>query len=136
MELYLTRTLSGLTPTNDSDLELLKRIKLGDTIKCKITKPRNYQFHKKMFALLNLVFNNQDFSDNFDEFREAVIIASGFYFYQKQLDGSEIKRAKSISYAKMDELEFSELYQRVLDVCCKVIGVTSQEIEQELVNFM
>ena len=58
-EIYLVKSFDGkFTPAQDSDYEMAKNIKAGDTYKFKFSKPRNIKFHRKFFALINLVFQN------------------------------------------------------------------------------
>ena len=58
MNLFLTKVNLGLIPADiDSEIEY-RKIKLGATVKVKITNPRNIQFHRKYFALLNFAFEH------------------------------------------------------------------------------
>lgn len=52
----------------------------------------------------------------FESFREWVTIESGFYNVILTPAGPR-KVAKSISFAKMDEVEFSDLYKQILNTC-------------------
>ena len=58
MKIYCRVTDLGLVPMYDSDYEEKKRLKVGDTVLCDIKKPRNYEFHKKFFALVRLTYEN------------------------------------------------------------------------------
>lgn len=116
VKVYLKKQLNGaLTPADDFAIEMLKQIKHDEVVSADITKPRNLKFLRKYFALLGVAYDNQEQYANFDDFRSEVIIQSGFYTTLKHLDGTMSKQAKSISFARMDELEFSQLYQRTLD---------------------
>ncbi|AUU90245.1 hypothetical protein C2U55_14740 [Enterobacteriaceae bacterium ENNIH3] len=53
---------------------------------------------------------------SFEAFRAWVTIEAGFYTAHQMPDGSTRKEPKSISFAKMDDVEFSQLYKSVLDV--------------------
>ena len=46
----------GLLPADQASAEYLDGCKLGQVIACKPSKVRNYQFHKKYFALLKVAF--------------------------------------------------------------------------------
>ena len=129
------RTLSAWEPIDESAKKVFNRYKFGDLVELEHKAIRNVKFHRKFFSMLNLTFQNQDITDNQNDFREAVTIAAGFYHYQKQVDGSEIKRANSISFSKMDDITFSELYNKVFDVCLKILGLKSEELEKELLKF-
>jgi len=53
---------------------------------------------------------------SFEAFRAWVTIQAGFYTEYEMPDGSTRKEPKSISFAKMDDIEFAQLYKSVLDV--------------------
>lgn len=55
-EIYLLRQGKSLIPANDSDAETLQKLKHGQIYKADIVAPRNLQFHRKLFALLNLAY--------------------------------------------------------------------------------
>jgi hypothetical protein len=40
-EIFLTRTVSGLAPADQTALEALRKVKLGKMVRCEITTPRN-----------------------------------------------------------------------------------------------
>ena len=103
----------------DSDYEKIKRIKVGDFLECEIRKPRNYQFHKKFFALIQMIYQNQEIYNNIDDLREDLTISAGYYVKRENLQGEAIKKAKSIKFSEMDEHEFSDYYSRVLDEIVK-----------------
>ena len=52
----------------------------------------------------------------FESFREWVTIQAGYYTVHLNPDGSRWLRAKSISFANMDDAEFEGLYKSVLNV--------------------
>uniref|UniRef100_UPI00057C01E0 DUF1367 family protein n=1 Tax=Shigella boydii TaxID=621 RepID=UPI00057C01E0 len=52
---------------------------------------------------------------SFEAFREWVTIQAGFYTEHIYPDGSRGRRAKSISFANMDETEFQQVYKSVLN---------------------
>lgn len=53
---------------------------------------------------------------SFEAFRAWVTIQAGFYTRYEMPDGTTRNEPKSISFAKMDDIEFSQLYKSVLDV--------------------
>lgn len=53
---------------------------------------------------------------SFDAFREWVTVLAGFYTEHFYPDGSRGRRAKSITFANMDETEFQQVYKSVLNV--------------------
>ena len=53
---------------------------------------------------------------SFESFRSWAIIQAGFYTEYQMPDGTISREPKSISFAKMDDIEFSQLYKSLLDV--------------------
>jgi hypothetical protein len=136
MKITLIKTLSGsFKPAYDSDYELAKKIKLNEPYEYDFKKPRNYEFHKKFFGLVNMVFQNQERYNNIDDLREDLIIEAGFYSIRYNFNGVEIYKADSISFANMDEVKFGELYSSVIDVIIKYFHFDKQDIIDNVEQF-
>lgn len=136
MEISLSKSLNGtFKPVYPSDFEAAKKIKAGDVYLFKCNKPRNYEFHKKYFALINMVFENQERYKNIDHLRKDLTIEAGYYDEYTDLHGTLQREAKSISFAKMEGFEFDELYNKTLDVICQYFHFDKEEIQQNIVEF-
>ena len=144
MDIYCTNTARGLVPNYDADYDSKKKLKIGETYKCKITKPRNYEFHRRYFALINCAFEYLDerqtdfFKNDVELFRKTVEIAAGnceLVYSIKRQEWIEIP--KSISFSSMDDLEFQELYERVKGVLFDTFltHITEEEFMSNLINF-
>lgn len=127
-KIALIRTLSGFKPAFESDIELSKKIKLNEVYEYEFKQPRNYMFLKKFFALVNLVYQNQEQYNNIEHLRRDLIIESGNYYLRHDLNGVEVREAKSISFAKMSQNEFDKLYSDVIDVIVKYFNFDKEEI--------
>ena len=112
----------------DSDYEKAKKIKAGEPYEFEYKQVRNLKFHKKFFALMNLLFQNQELYKNLDHLRKDLTVESGYYDLRVNIHGEELKEAKSISFASMSEDEFSEFYNAVLDNIVKYFNFEKQEI--------
>jgi len=133
MKLHVIKTQTGLKPCYNSDYDIYSKIPLNEVFEIEYKKPRNYEFHKKYFGLLKLAFENQELFSNITDMREDVTIMAGFFeLRENKISGEITKKAKSISFAQMDEIEFSELYEKTKDVICKWLGVTDESIEEEI----
>lgn len=99
----------------------------GELITVEMAFPRNYRFHKKLFALLTIGFDawepgggkthkGMEIRKDFERFREDIIILAGFYDATYNVDGGVSLSAKSISYANMDDAEFERVYSAIADV--------------------
>lgn len=139
MEITLIKNLNSFfIPAYDSDKRIADKIKVGDPITGKFRKQRNYLFHKKFFALLNLAYSNYETQMNFDEFRKEVTKRAGYYKEVVNFKGNIEYMPISISFSKMEEIEFSELYNKCIDVIIQYVlkDNTKEEIINEVINFM
>lgn len=127
MELILEKQPGGfLKAANDEDAERILKLPSGTGIRAKITKIRNYDFHRKFFAMLQVGFEafepaikeHKGFpvQKHFERFRKDCIIAAGYYDVVAKLDGKVRAEAKSMSFGSMDQAEFEKLYTAVCNV--------------------
>lgn len=119
----------------DSDFEKLRSIKVGEPYEVEIKNKRNAKFHRKFFALINLVFQNQENYNNIEELRKDLTIASGFYTQHETFTGQIRTEANSIAFNKMDEIEFSELYSKFLDTIEKYFNFDKEMINENIREF-
>ena len=143
MKLNLLCTQQGLVPMYDSDYDLKKRLKVGQSYVADVKVARNVGFHRKYWALLNAAWSllPERTSNGFrslEGFRSYVIVAAGFYelYFNPRLK-EFVEVPKSISFEKMDEVEFGELYDRSKDVIWSILGryVSEEDFERCLINF-
>jgi len=142
MEVYLTRTMTGLVPADDNTEAWYNSLKLGEVVHEDLKRMRNYKFFRKWFALLRLGFENWNPGEinskygvplkNFERFRQDLVILTGRYDTVIRLDGSTRVEAKSISFAKMDEAEFQNLYSDSIDVLLQ--RVYQKDMDAEKLN--
>ena len=97
-----------------SDYEKAKKLKAGEEYFFEVKKSRNIKFHRKAFALFNLVFDNQERYTNLEDLRHDLTIAAGYYTERANLEGEVIREAQSIAFNKMDELAFGEYYDNII----------------------
>jgi hypothetical protein len=144
MEIHLARTSLGLQAYSDDDYEQLRKIKVGSIVKARIVRPRNIKFHRKFFALINAAWDCLSESQRYnlrskENFREQLLITSGFTEPMYDINGKKfLERAKSISFAKMDEPTFNDVYSRVLDTVLTILmvnGVSEDEFNNILQNY-
>ena len=144
MTINLVVTSEGFRCATDDDFEKKRRLKNGKVVECSIKEYRNYKFLKLFFALIDCSWEflgewrQEFFHNDKDAYRETLTIAAGYYepFYSPTRQ-EWLEKAKSIAFDKMDETEFSELYERVKDVIYKVYipNDLKDEFEQQLKYF-
>ena len=144
MKIYVKNTMSGLIPMTSEDYDLKKRLKIGEVYSVDIKLVRNYEFHKKYFALINCAWEfmtekQQAFFKDIEKFRKTIEVAAGhcepFYSHERK-EWFDIP--KSIAFDKMDNSQFEDLYQRVLDVLflTALKTISREEFEKNLINFL
>jgi hypothetical protein len=136
MKLFLVKQLNNtLKVAYNSDYDKIKKLKVGEEYQCEIKQPRNLKFHRKFFALINMLFENQERYNNSDRLRKDLIIEAGFYDEWVDLHGVINKEAKSISFASMSEDEFQDLYSKVIDVIVQYFHFDKQDIIENVEQF-
>lgn len=144
--MILIKTAAGyLAPGDEEAVERLKKIKAGSLVHAEVRVPRNYQFLKKYFCLINVTFDYWEppiteykgiqAAKDKDRFREDITVMAGYYDVVVNIKGETRVKAKSISFAEMDEVAFGQLYSAVFDVCWKMVmskvdGMTRGKVEE------
>lgn len=101
-------------------LEVAETFDLAAFYRAQITRPRNYRFHRKLFALFRLAFDAWEPGiqghRQFEKFWKDILILAGFRRQYVSLLDQEIRfEAESIAFASMSEGRFRQLYKAVLD---------------------
>lgn len=137
MDVVMCKRISSLIPVDDEGKEALDGIGQGELIKVKITKARNLKHHKKFFSMLNLVFDNQDKYPTLKHLLTAVKLEAGWYEDEAvDVNGKRSYLVKSISFAKMDQLEFDDFYMQAIAACCRLLPhLNANDIEQEVIAY-
>lgn len=144
MKLYL-RKIGNVYQVDSGDDS---NIKQGEIVSAEIKRPRNYDFHKKYFALLNYAFGvwepgkleykGQRVGKSIDRFRKDVAILTGHYEIVTTIKGDVRAEAKSISFGSMGEDEFEKLFSETINVLIKHIltNYTYDDIDNVIENIV
>lgn len=139
-----------LRASSDQDLEKVIGLPTGTGVRAKISKMRNYQFHKKFFALLQIGYEAFDPPKIFhkgveiqksqERFRKDCIIMAGYYDTVVNLKGEVRAEAKSISFGNMSQDEFEKLYNAVCNVLLQRVLTNYtksdlDEVVEKIINF-
>lgn len=126
-DIVLTKAAGGvLVPVDQQAAEYIAKLKLGGGITASVKQKRNVKFHRKFFKLLDLAFDAWEPVDatykghvvakKRKQFRNDITVLAGFYETAITLKGEVRLVAKSISFADMEQAEFDELYNAVVNV--------------------
>jgi len=106
--------------------ELPKRWKVGDTIEISVSMPRNIRLHRKAFALLNLLYPHTEYP-SLDALRQAMTIGAGYVeMVVNPLTGEVCYIPKSWSFREMDDAEFGDLYNALVNVALRLVPGSSR----------
>lgn len=129
LKLQCVNTPNGLVPCDDDSYDAKSKLKLGEVYQVEIKKHRNYQFHKKYFALINLAWEYlpEKLTLHYvtkHNFRKDLEMCAGCFERIYSVEREEfIEQHKSIAFDKMSAEEFEELYERVKDILFNVFLV-------------
>jgi hypothetical protein len=144
VKLYLRKVGNTYIVDSGDDTD----IKNGEIVSAEIKRPRNYRFLKKYFTLINYAFgvwepecldyNGQPVGKSFDRFRDDITILAGYYTLSENIKGEPKAEAKSISFGKMQEDEFSCLYSKTIDVILKHVlrNYTREDVDSVVDNII
>ena len=140
-ELILTKGVGPmLQATSDEDVEVMATWRMGEVIRCKVSRMRNAGYHRKYFSMLRYVFDRWEPppndkgiipQKNFEHFRGMVAIGTGHYGYAADFHGNTVLVPHSVSFASMDQDTFSHLYSMTIDFLLENIAtLTRDEVEE------
>lgn len=137
-EFFAIAQMGALRPVCDEGRAFIAK-KQGKTVKITVTEPRNIGHHRKFFAMMKVVFENQDHYSK-DELLNVCKLAIG-HVEVCQTPRGPVRWPASISFAKMDQAAFDDFYNRAVQwVMTEVIPGLAQkdldaEVERELMSF-
>jgi len=151
MDILLKKANGALYPADDESGKYLFQCKEGVILKASISKPRNIQFHRKYWALINYAYDcwnpeipekwqGVEIEKNRDTFRKNIQIMAGYGFPVVNLKNEIRYESKSISFGSMSEEEFDKLYNAAINVLLKMVfkNYTRGDIDhvvEELLRF-
>lgn len=137
--LLLRKTLGGkLEPVDDMGREALSQIPMGDIVRADVKRPRNLGHHRRFFALVSVIYENQTRYTSPETLLDAIKVHIGHCDVMKLSDGREVHTPKSISFASMDQIAFGLFWDRVVACVCREIipGLDRADLERELLDLV
>lgn len=110
--------LEGLTPADDRAYARFKKklglMRPGDTISFEHRFPRSPKFHRLHFAMLGLLFDNQEQFANPEDLRKWIEVGAGHCQFVPGPGGRLVALPLSIAYDSLDDAEFYEHHIKVV----------------------
>ena len=131
-------------PIDDDDFKKTLKIEIDEIVEVKYWKKRNYEFHKKFFALLNCAIHHLPENNQWNRFRDIeplrkeVLIQIGHFTEHITLGGVKQRIPNSISFESIDDEEFARIYSRSIDVILKYFlkDITKEDFEESILGFL
>lgn len=145
MKIDFVKQAGGLLiPATDMDAERMTKFKTGETYPVEIKRTRNPDFHRKVFAFFHFCFDHwkgdnefQSEALQFDVFRRHMTVLAGHYDQYVGIDHKVRIEAKSLSYGSMEQEEFEEVYNALIQVAMQKLFTEgdTEEVYNQLVGF-
>lgn len=117
-EFYVRRVGNALLPDGDESVAAFAMIPFGKPMRCELKQPRNLQFHKLFWALCSRIASGLGRENITSETVATMLkLATGHFDLYVSKTYGEVRMPKSVSFAKMDGLQFREFFER----CVKVV---------------
>ena len=100
-------------------LEVMQKWKIGDVVAATVRRPRSIQHHRKLFAMLNLVWEGSAIQDTYpsvDCLLDALKHAMGHVETFRSIHGDVLMKPKSISFESMPQDEFNRFYDQAVEI--------------------
>lgn len=135
-EIFLLKRTDGLFEPDPVYDEIAKKFGWGTALRAKTWKDRNYLYHKKFFAFIKYVYDNQQtrIYDNQEALRAEIIMRAGYFDTHVHIGGKTSFSPKSISFERMDNIQFEELFSKCIDVAIQKFCPDSSE--QDIIDYV
>lgn len=143
MKCLVIKTEKGLRGATQPDHDAwtkfrrnLEAMKPGTWIRMEWARPRNGRFHRKFFALLQLVADNSEVYDTAEKALVAVKLVTGHFDLMVHPETGEILQIpRSISYDSMEQGEFDTFYSAAIDAVLRhILPTMDRETADQLID--
>lgn len=133
VRILVAKNLGKLQPIDEAGEAVLKKLGQGEIVSVELIRPRNVQHHRKFFALLQIILENQDFYKSIDDLLDVCKLRIGHVRTVQTKDGT-VSIPESISFAAMDQDAFNAFYDRACNwVITEVIpGLAKKDLDAEV----
>lgn len=135
--------MNGLRPADEAAEQYFAKIADRELVSVQVSRPRNLQFLKKYWVLVSKVWENLPEESkarypSTDDLDGAIKIAVGLRTRIQLPNGDVGFIPGSIAFHNMDEFEFSEFYNRVIDLIAEYIipNINKDLLREEIEAFL
>jgi hypothetical protein len=132
-EFYLRRTLTGFAPDCAEAQVAMKRIPVGTTVRCEITRPRSVQQLRYYFAMCQLISVNHQELQTREQVDQALRLLTG-HVDLVQVGDRTLQLPRRIAFSKLSQDEWQAYLMRAKDAVLQHLlpGIELPELENEI----
>ena len=124
-----------LEPAYPSDLKIVQRLRPNIVKSVDLTQPRNPDFHKKLFAICRETVRQAPEGSVWEGktsylLLKAIMFELGLVDTYLDINGGIHLKPKSVAFDNMDNIEFEDVFRRVVSVCANILGCTFEELNK------
>lgn len=105
-----------------------EKVPYGEVV-VEIKRNRNPKNHRRFFAFVKQAFDMQDHYDEQEVFRKVLQLKAGFFDLVVSEKGQNVYLPKSVAWDQLDEIEFKELFTRVVNAFIRDFGGRLNDIQ-------
>ena len=116
IDVLLVKEKGRLVAADPISADAIASIPDRERVTATIRRPRNPAHHRKLWALLTVVFDAQTTFATTSDLLSAIKIATGLFDTGKTVDGMPWVQPGSIAFASMDQKSFEQWYDKAIEV--------------------
>lgn len=127
------KNLGALRPVDETGEAVFRHIAQGEVVTVELKRERNIMHHRRLFAMLQLVLENQEHYKSVEDLLEVMKLRIGHCRTISTKYG-EVRLPQSISFAALDQDGFNDFYARACAwVIAEVIpGLKRKDLDAEV----
>ena len=107
----VVKNLGALRPVDEAGEEIMRHVGQGEIVAVEMKRPRNVAHHRRFFAMLSIILENQDYYKSVEDILDLCKLATGHCRTVRTRQG-DVRIPESISFAEMDQDAFNSFYDR------------------------
>jgi hypothetical protein len=138
-EIRVKRVLNRLVPADKLSEDDIARLDADKIYDCKLWNKRNADHHRKYRALVAAIFPHQKYYATTKALHDQLKVAVGFSYEAVDLNTGEVRTyPDSMAFDNIDQTEFEQVYERIVDVILTRIlpGVGRKDLEDQVMDIL
>ena len=135
--LYFRRTLTGLSPADESSAAVLRKVPVGDVVTCEIKRPRNGREHRLYWVMCTAVAINHEQLHDAESVHQVLKMLCGLTDkIALKSTGEIVQIPRSISFGKMSADKWDAYFERARQAVCEHLlpGIAMRELQDEILR--